>query len=391
MDKFTVIITHYKQMNYIKESVLSVLNQEYRNIELIIADDGSPNFDKKKVEGIIKKYNKKRFEYKILDSKKNVGTVKNLNRAVKEATGNYILFFAADDKLYDTRVINKFVEKFKNQNINVITSQCLLYDENLKKLYCKYVNPIKAFFMNKKSTRYIYYKMACGCLYGSGGTAYRNKVFKDYGFFDEKYPFVEDWSYWLKILRQGEKIYYYNFNTLCHRDGGISHSEYTSETLPAHVKQYYKDILNIYNNEIFPFFNQFKFYEKYKILIQYQETALYYSSFSPDLLHYLNIFNELKNQTKRMSIFWKITLLYRNFNKFIIKRIKILLKYNKTIISVFIIWLLFSLFLTNKLSINNNYIILLYILSYFIIYIIMNFIGNTIKFIKHRKTGGLNV
>ena len=58
MEKFTVIITHYNQMQYIEEALKSVLKQSYKNIELIVADDCSIQFNKKKV-----KENKDKFTF----------------------------------------------------------------------------------------------------------------------------------------------------------------------------------------------------------------------------------------------------------------------------------------------------------------------------------------
>ena len=392
MKKFSVIITHYNQMGYIKEAIDSIINQTYRNIELIIADDGSKTFDKKKIDKYIKNKNKKHYEYKILDSKENLGTVKNLNNAIKHTTGDYILFFAADDKLYDENVINNFVLEFEDNDKRIITTQCLLYDVNLKKRYGKFVNKYKALLLNKKSSRDMYAKMAIGCCYGSGGTAYKKEIFEKYGLFDEQYLFVEDWSYWLKILRKEEKMYYCNFNTLCHRDGGISHSEFSQYTIPKHVRQYYFDILNIYQNEIFPYFDRFKFIEKYKILCQYYETTTYYARFVPETINYLQSYEQLKNSDKKFKLFWKITLIFRNFDKFIIDRIKILLKFNKIVVFTFFMWLLINIFIINNFSIKNfNLLFLIYIINYFLCYGISHIIYNSIKFIKNRKTGGLHV
>ena len=392
MKKFSVIITHYNQMRFIKEALDSVFCQTYKNIELIVADDGSPTFDRKKVERYIKNKNKKHFEYKILDSKINLGTVKNINNAIKITTGDYIMFFAADDKLYDENVVSNFVKAFQNERRNVITTQCLLYDENFKKLFGKFVNKYKSWLFNFKSSRSNYARMAIGCCYGSGGTAYRKEVFKKYGLFDERYIFVEDLSYWLKILREGEKLYYCNFNTLCHRDGGISHSVYSEYTIPKHVRQYYFDILNIYGNEIFPYFEKFNIIEKYKILSKYHETTSYYSSFVPEIVEYFKVYDEIKNKYKKFNIIWKLTIFYRYFKTFIIKRIKILIKYNQVVVINFLSWLLFNIFITNNLKISNlNLVLLIYLVSYFIIFAIINCIYNLISFIKNRKTGGIHV
>ena len=111
MKKFSVIITHYNQMKYIEEAIKSVFKQDYLNMEIIIADDCSKTFDKKKVQKLIEKYNKKNLPYKIVAGKVNEGTVKNINRAVKSTTGDYIMFFAADDELSNDKVISNFARE----------------------------------------------------------------------------------------------------------------------------------------------------------------------------------------------------------------------------------------------------------------------------------------
>lgn len=389
MKKFTIIISHYNQIKYIDIAIKSVLSQSYKNIELIIADDCSKEFSKKYVENLITKNNKNNFDYIIYHGKKNVGTVKNLNNALKLATGDYILFFAADDKLYDKNVVSNFIKEFENSKKNIVTSQCLLYGKKLKESFGKYVNAKKALKLNKKSSNAIYEKMCEGCFYGSGGTAYRKEVFKKYGLFNEKYKFVEDFSYWLYILREGEKIYYADFNTLCHRDGGISHSEYTSETLPAHVKQYYKDILNIYEKEVIPYLDRFKIKEQYKILKQFNETILYYASFVPELLKYQKIFDDARLSNKKLKYYWKLKTLRKIFKIDLIKKIKILIKYNRVVPITYVMWIIFCLIVINNIKFNNyNILLLAYVLTYLIIYCIVYVIDKFIyyftKFI-HRK------
>ena len=159
MEKFTVIITHYNQMNYIEYAIKSVLKQSYKNIELIIADDCSKTFDKKEVSKMIDRNNKHHYPYKVIQGRKNVGTVKNLNNALKKVSGDYVLFFAADDKLANNHVISDFIKEFKDFEKNIVTSQCGLYDAHLKKKFSDYVNVKKALSLNKKSSKVIYEKM----------------------------------------------------------------------------------------------------------------------------------------------------------------------------------------------------------------------------------------
>lgn len=366
--KFTVIITHYNQMKFIKTAVASILNQTYPNIELIIADDCSSDFDYEVVEKIIKQYNRHKFKYKILQGRKNLGTVKNLNFALKKATGDFVLFFAADDKMFNNKVIQKFVKAFNNSHKNIITTQCGLYDYTLKNKMCDYVDAKIAKKLNDSSSIKIYEKMCEGCFYGSGGTAYRRSIFEKYGYFNENYLYVEDWPYWLYVLRNGEKIYYEDFITLCHRDGGISHSEYTKRTIPSHVKQYYKDILNIYVSEVLPFINQFKIREQYRILKQYNETILYYARFVPELTSYLQSFDEKRLSNLKLKYFWKFKTMCYFLNPQFFKKIIFLIKYNRTVPITVILWILCCFFIINRVIFDNNIILLL---VYFILYVVL--------------------
>lgn len=367
--KFTVIITHYNQMRFIKTAILSILNQTYPNVELIIADDCSSDFNCDIVENVIKKYNHHKYHYKILSSKKNVGTVKNLNRALKKATGEYILFFAADDKMLNNHVIENFVLAFKDSRKNIITTQCCLYDNKLKNKIGNYVDLKTAKKMNQLSSHEIYEKMCEGCFYGSGGTAYRASIFKKYGFFNENYLLVEDWSYWLYVLRNGEKIYYENFTSLCHRDGGISHSEYTKSTIPNHIKQYYRDILNIYVYEVLPYISQFTVREQYRILRQFNETILYYARFVPELTSYLHFFDEKRLSNTCLKYYWKLQTLWHFINPNVFKKIFNLVKCNKVVPITFIAWLLCCIFVINQIIFKSNLTLFLaYIISYIIIY-----------------------
>ena len=128
-DLFTIFITHYNQMNFIFTAIDSVLKQDYPNIELIIADDGSKDFNKEKVREYINKKKHNNIQNIIFTGKgKNVGTVKNTNQVLKVANGKYISFFAADDELSNSKVISNYVDSFVKYGKDVITAQSYLYD-----------------------------------------------------------------------------------------------------------------------------------------------------------------------------------------------------------------------------------------------------------------------
>lgn len=104
LPKLSIIIPNYNYGNYIEETILSVINQNYPNTELIIIDGGSTD---NSIE-IIKKYNKY-INYWI--SEKDNGQADAINRGLKVATGDYVAFMNSDD----TYLENAFVNIFNNK------------------------------------------------------------------------------------------------------------------------------------------------------------------------------------------------------------------------------------------------------------------------------------
>ena len=89
--KISVIIPSYNHSKFLKKAVDSVLNQSYKNFELIILDDCSTDNSKK----IINSYQDKRIIKYF--NEKNVGAVNALNQLISMATGEYIALLNSDD------------------------------------------------------------------------------------------------------------------------------------------------------------------------------------------------------------------------------------------------------------------------------------------------------
>ena len=105
--KISVIIPVYNAEKYLKECIDSVLNQIYKNFELIIINDGSTDNSEK----IVKEYNDNRIIY---ISRENKGPLETRIEGINKSTGEYILFIDADDYINDDTLliyINKLNEK----------------------------------------------------------------------------------------------------------------------------------------------------------------------------------------------------------------------------------------------------------------------------------------
>lgn len=249
----SIIIVSYNNYKYIYNAIDSVLSQDYPNIELIISNDASPDFDKIAIEKYLKKNSKKNIKNIIINNnKKNLGTVKNVNIALKLSKGDYILLFAADDVIYKKDIVSKFIKSFKSlpEKELIVTSQVGMYDQNLKKLIQLFISKQHQKLIKKLKPQKLFAEMATKCMCPGCGTCYKKEIFKKYGYFDEKYVLVEDYSSALKFSRLGIKYNYFDFISFKHRDGGISHGNIGGESKKS--KQYDLDIINILKNEVKP-------------------------------------------------------------------------------------------------------------------------------------------
>ena len=95
--KVSVIIPTYKRSHFLQRAIDSVLNQTYKNLEIIVVDDNEPNSDfRKKTEMKMQKYaDNTKVVY--IKNNKNLGGALARNEGIFNATGDYITFLDDDD------------------------------------------------------------------------------------------------------------------------------------------------------------------------------------------------------------------------------------------------------------------------------------------------------
>jgi glycosyltransferase involved in cell wall biosynthesis len=91
--KISIVIPSYNKQRYLKQTLDSILQQEYANFEVIIQDGGSTDGSL----GIIKEYANKHQKVIRYESKKDNGQLDAINEGVKKTTGDIISFINADD------------------------------------------------------------------------------------------------------------------------------------------------------------------------------------------------------------------------------------------------------------------------------------------------------
>jgi glycosyltransferase involved in cell wall biosynthesis len=143
----SIVTVVYNGEKFLEETILSVINQTYDNIEYIIIDGGSNDG----TIDIIKKYEDK-IDYWI--SEKDKGIYDAMNKGIIKASGNLVNLLNAGDKLYDSIVIAEVVKSYK-PDIKLIYGDTIFYNEDIKKE--KYQKSLEFTRKNiiKKTTRVV--------------------------------------------------------------------------------------------------------------------------------------------------------------------------------------------------------------------------------------------
>ena len=130
----SVIIPYYKKINFFHKSLLSVLNQEYKNIELIVIYDDRDLNDLKKIRSLTK-YNK----IKLIVNRKNLGAGLSRNIGIKKSRGKYIAFLDSDD-LWLKNKLKTQIQLMEKYNYKFTHTDYYIIDKNdhiIKKRHIK--------------------------------------------------------------------------------------------------------------------------------------------------------------------------------------------------------------------------------------------------------------
>ena len=89
----SVVVTSYNYQKYIKDTIISVLNQTFKDWEMIVIDDASTDASVK----IIQELTKNDSRVKLIQNSENIGLKNSIKKALKEASGEWIAFLESDD------------------------------------------------------------------------------------------------------------------------------------------------------------------------------------------------------------------------------------------------------------------------------------------------------
>lgn len=238
----SVITATYCKFDEIFDTIDSVIEQTYSEIEYIITDDGSIGFPE---ELIRKKLDDSGIRYQIIQHTTNMGTVKNLNYAYKKSNGKYIFNLSCGDIFFSNDTVQLLVDIFEKKKCKVLAASRLVYSDQNKPscLLPHYVEREKIQKWNTPKKQYsalvteMFYDMA------SGSAMYFDKdIFEEIGYYDEKYRLWEDGPFLSKYLQKYTIEFSYDIISIWYKTGGVSNSK------DKNVSNIMKNDLRLYDN-----------------------------------------------------------------------------------------------------------------------------------------------
>ena len=200
----------YNTAKYIEQTLDSIKNQTYSNIEIIVVDDGSTDDSKAKVESWSKKNN---VDVNLISNQRNLGLTQACNIILSNAKGKYLQKVDADDILLGTK-IERHIQVLERlgEETALVYSDVNLIDENSNLIKQDYFDRLE--YDGKKSGD-TYLDLLKINFIPNPSVLARIDVIKKLGGYDNDLLF-EDWDLWLRITAK-YKIFFDSAVTCCYR------------------------------------------------------------------------------------------------------------------------------------------------------------------------------
>ena len=194
MKLVSIIIPYYKKKNYIEQTLKSILNQKYKNFEILIVYDDSDKSDL----SFLKTLKKNDSRIKLVINKKNIGAGKSRNKAIKLSKGKYLAFIDSDDLWHP--------DKLKIQ-VNYMTKNKILISHTSYNI----IDKNNSLIGYREARRLDYNDLINSCDIGLSTVMIEKTLLKNRYF--AKLKTKEDYVLWLKLAKDNF-IFYPIKNTL---------------------------------------------------------------------------------------------------------------------------------------------------------------------------------
>jgi glycosyltransferase involved in cell wall biosynthesis len=229
--KISIITPSYNQGKFIKQTIDSVLGQNYPNLEYWVIDGGSTD----NTIDILKSYGDK-IQW---ISEPDKGQANAINKGFKKVSGEIVAFINSDD-YYFPYTLNKVGEVFTNPEVKWAAGDYTIINEENKEIHSlirSYKNLLRL-FNSWQLLSVVNYINQPSCFW-------RKEIVDKYGYINEELNFAIDYDYWMRMAREvpltiiKEKLSVFRIHN--HSKGGTEFvKQFNEEEIPLEVYNYPK-------------------------------------------------------------------------------------------------------------------------------------------------------
>lgn len=249
--KISIVTVSYNSEKTIKDTIESVLNQTYSNIEYILIDGQSKDNTIDIIKDSERNFLGKGTEFKWISEKDN-GIYDAINKGIKIATGDVVGILNSDDYYYDNNVVNDIIEAFKNNTIDCIYGNLVYIDPDSEKVTRRWTSKdfVKGLF--QKSWTPAHPTFYC-----------KREIYNQYGLYRTDFKIAADVELMYRYLEKNSVVSkYVNRYIVTMRQGGVSSSGLKSTiTITKEMKQAFKDNGGKFNLVKYMFYKALKIRE----------------------------------------------------------------------------------------------------------------------------------
>lgn len=251
----SIIVLTYNQQYLLKDCLTSILKQKYSNLELVICDDASQDFDAEETARMIENLRQDNLKnYVIYQQPENVGTTENAKKGIALCSGSIFKLHAGDDMLKSSTVVGNIVQKFtRDENIRIIAARSVACTPD-GKLTDQMFPSEKAIKAMQESNCVGQFRLmstqAWGEYINAPAVFWTRELYDEIGGLDATYKYTEDWPTWLTITKKGYRITSVSDVTTIYRYDRISNG--LSDTHKSLGISHYNECIRILEEIVLP-------------------------------------------------------------------------------------------------------------------------------------------
>lgn len=234
MKKVSIIVPIYNAEKYLKRCLNTIINQTYKNIEIILINDGS----KDNSLNILKEYQNNDSRIIIID-KNNTGVSDSRNYGINKASGEYVAFVDSDDWL-ELDMIEQMIKVINEKKVDIVRCNYFRnYEDGTQKIGEKYNYNIKGKILDQKEIKEkVLTRILSGEIPGYMWTLLIKKnILNKLKPLNMKLAMMEDTIFYIDLLLNIENMYIY--------DKALYHYFYNQNSASQSIKNYIRNYKNL--------------------------------------------------------------------------------------------------------------------------------------------------